>query len=137
MAHDTLQNMPETTRAYIEGYAPEIRGALLRLRALVIETIHRDSLIGPVTETLKWGQPSFVPVRKCSGTTLRLATKNEQSQTVGLFYHCQTKLGEQLRLMLPPETEYDGSRGVLFHHSASFSAEQVSIIVSKVLTYKS
>ena len=78
-------------RSVFEAYPPKLRKDLLQLRGLIFETA---SGLEPVdlVETLKWGQPAYLPAKPRTGSTVRIdALKNDPSR-YGMFFHCQTTL---------------------------------------------
>ena len=54
------------------GYPNELRAKLMRLRQLIFEAAAGLEGVGPLDETLKWGQPSYLTSQSKSGTTIRV-----------------------------------------------------------------
>jgi len=79
--------------AAIARHPPAVRAALLELRALILETAAGLAEVGPVVETLKWGQPAYLPKRPRVGTTLRIDALKGRADGVALLFHCQSRLG--------------------------------------------
>ncbi|MBO6884604.1 MAG: hypothetical protein JJ869_13655 [Marivita sp.] len=74
------------------------RLVLVRLREAIFEVASTIQNAGQVTETLKWGQPSYAVA---TGTPLRLGiTKTGGPAT---FVHCQTTVVADERLGLEPD----------------------------------
>ena len=101
---DKLQSYPDVLREYI-----------LALRELIFEVAASDQRIGEIEESLKWGQPAYRPKQARTGTTLRLDARGED--TVALFYHCQSSLGEQIDALY-------GDRLVMDHRFISISVKK-------------
>ena len=55
-----------------KAYPPAVRTRLMALRDLVLDTAARTTGVGRLTETLKWGQPSYLTEETRSGTTVRI-----------------------------------------------------------------
>lgn len=55
--------------AVFAAYPAGMRKRLLALRALVLDVAAKTEGVGPLTETLKWGQPSYLTDETKSGTT--------------------------------------------------------------------
>ncbi|MDE9480186.1 DUF1801 domain-containing protein, partial [Xenorhabdus bovienii] len=53
-------------------YPEQYQKILLTLRTLIFDTASKTAGVGPITETLKWGQPSYLTLETGSGTTIRL-----------------------------------------------------------------
>lgn len=94
----------------VASYPEAVRPTIMALRALILEVAAEDARIGEIEESLKWGQPAYRPKRARVGTTLRLDARGEG--IVAMFYHCQSKLGEQFDAVY-------GSRLTMDHRSIS------------------
>lgn len=88
----------------------------------------------PVEETLKWGQPAFVPPRTI-GTTLRIAPTSNQPGFMGLFVHCGTTIIEEIKALYPGC--YDGTRGLLWDMEQTWPAQAVDHLINRALRYHS
>ncbi len=77
--------------ALFRSYPPAVRAKLLALRELVIDVAARTPGVGPLTETLKWGQPSYLTEETGAGTTVRLG-RLKTSEGCALYFHCQSGL---------------------------------------------
>ena len=75
--------------------ANEVPGAFEKIRALILE-VANETGTAPLTETVKWGEPAFVPAKR-DGTTIRLTKTETQAK---LLVHCQTSLVETYRSRL-------------------------------------
>ena len=53
--------LPDNIAAAINLYPTELRSELLACRNLILQTAARHGSIGPITETLKWGQVQTSP----------------------------------------------------------------------------
>ncbi len=122
--------------AYLANCSPSIREGLLDLRALVYQAAAEDRWIGPLQETLKWGEPSYLTEITRSGTTLRLAVKKALPDTYGLFFNCRTRIAERITDLYPDTFTLDGKRGLLFSAGRNIPAEEVKACISLVLTYR-
>ena len=58
---------------------------LHEMRALIFAAAEATGT-APLTETLKWGQPAYLPAKR-AGTTIRLGVEGGHP---ALFVHCQT-----------------------------------------------
>jgi len=67
------------------SYPDHIRNRLLFLRQLILETASENSSVGEVTETLKWGEPSYV---KKTGSTIRIDWKESTPKQYAIYFHC-------------------------------------------------
>lgn len=100
------------------AYPPEIRARLLDLRRLILETAAATPGVGPLEETLKWGQPSYLTAESKSGSTVRIdRAKDEPGQPrerVAVYFHCGSGLVESFKELYPRELSYGGRRAIVF-----------------------
>ena len=97
-------------RAVFDAYPPKLRADLLALRALILDTAAKTDGVGPLVETLKWGQPSYLRI----GTTVRIDALKDRPDGYALFVHCQSRLADAFRQLYPDQFTFDGNRALLF-----------------------
>jgi hypothetical protein len=105
----------------------------LRIRDIIRDVAEQLDLDGGLIETLKWGQPSWLPARRGIGTTVRLAVHNDTM--LGLLVHCQTNLLDGFRLTFGDELSYSDNRAVLFDVNKPLPEDAVRHCVTAALTY--
>ena len=108
------------------------RTSLLSLRALIFELAEEEG-VGPLTETLKWGQPSYLTEATKAGTTIRLG--RPKAGGYGLYVHCQTIIIAEVRDMMGDALTFDGNRGVLFGAGNPAEAAALAPLIRRALTY--
>ena len=94
--------------AVFTSYPAALRKALLDLRALIFETA-----TGPLSETLKWGQPAYRPVGTKAGTTVRIDALKASPDGYALYFHCQTDLIRRFRDLHSDVLRFEGNRAIL------------------------
>ncbi len=99
------------------------RALLLRLRELILATASGSELPCGVDETLKWGEPSYAPVKARVGSAVRLGSFD--GERVAMYFNCQTSLVEQIRSVYGDALQYSKSRAVLFAVAEPLQAETV------------
>lgn len=109
------------------------RTALLKLRALIFETAEELPEVGPLEETLKWGQPAYLTPKTKSGSTLRLGLT--KGGGVAVFAHCQTTIISDFRTHFPDTFDYDGNRAVHLNTKDDLPTDAVGLLISSALTY--
>lgn len=122
-------------RAVFDAYPPAERKRLMRLRALVFETAAATDGVGPLTETLKWGQPSYLTEQTKSGSTVRLHTTKVPGQ-VAVFFICHTHLVDRFRTLFPDALRYDGNRAILFDAEDEIDEDALAQCLALALSYK-
>lgn len=125
--------MQETVRVKFDGFDAELRQHLLRLRELILEVAAEMPEIGELIETLKWGEPSYLPQKKNVGTTVRIGASKLTDYAI--FVHCQTTLIDDFRHMFPDEFYYEGNRGIHFEFGVPLDRERLKLLIGNALTY--
>ena len=118
----------------IEAAPLEARARLLEIRRLIYEAA-ADTDAGPLTETLKWGEPAFLTEATKSGSTIRIAWKPSTPNHCGLYLNCQTDLVDRCRERFPDAFTYVGDRAVLVPVSGAFDADALRAVAAMALTY--
>lgn len=121
--------------AVFDAYPKPVRDKLLALRSLIVEAAAATPGVGPIEETLKWGQPSYLTPQTKSGTTVRIDAMKGTPNRYALYVHCQTKLIDAFREVYPDELTYEGNRAILFDVEEPLPVEPVRHCIAQALTY--
>jgi hypothetical protein len=100
-------------QSVFKAYPPALHTKLMALRELVFETAAGTEGVGPLTETLKWGQPSYLTEGTGSGTTVRI-DRLRGADGYAVYFHCQSDLVGQFRELYPATFRYEGKRAIVF-----------------------
>ena len=103
--------------AVFKAYPTQLRSRLMALRALVFDVAAATDGVGRLTETLKWGQPSYLTEETKSGTTVRI-DRLKKGDGYALYVHCQSGLVPKFRELYPDTFRYEGKRALLFDTDA-------------------
>lgn len=133
MPHD-LPNDP-AVRAVFDAQAPALRAALLDLRGHVLAAAARSGRVGELVETLKWGEPAYLPKRARVGTTVRINALKGSADRYGAYFHCQTTLLESFRHLYPDAFSYEGNRAILLRVGEAYPVEALRHCLTLALTY--
>ena len=96
-----------------KAYPASVRRRLMTLRELLFETAARTEGVGELSETLKWGQPSYLTAETGSGTTVRI-DRLRKSDGYAIYFHCQSGLVGQFKELYPDTFRYEGKRAIVF-----------------------
>lgn len=118
--------------AVFNKYPSIHRSRMMDLRNLIIDTATQSAEIGPLEETLKWGEPSYLAKK---GSTVRLAWKVKNPDQYGIYFQCQTNLVETFRELYSDQLKFDGNRAILFNGDDPVPQEIVSHCISLSLNY--
>ncbi len=95
------------------AYPGALRQKLMSLRELVFDVASKTDGVGPLHETLKWSQPSYLTVESGSGTTVRI-DRLKSGDGYAVYFHCQSGLVESFRDLYPDTFRYEGKRAIVF-----------------------
>ena len=91
----------------LDGFPREVRKRLLETRALIYE-LSQSLDAGPLTETLKWGEPAYLTEASKSGSTIRLGWKAAEPGRCQLYFNCNTDLVDRFRAQFPEALHLQG-----------------------------
>ena len=120
--------------AVFDAFPDPVRVRLLEIRSLVFDTAARTPEIGPLTETLKWGEPAYLTEQTRSGSTLRLGRPTGVEDHCALFVNCQTRLIDTFRARVP-DLSYQGNRAVLVPVAEPLREPELATCIALTLTY--
>jgi hypothetical protein len=127
--------MPKNVAATFDAYPAPMQKKLLRLRKLILETAAKTEGVGPLEETLKWGEPSYLPSKTKSGSTIRIAWKEKTPAQYAMYFNCQTSLIDQFRDLYPDEFSYGGNRSIIFDVVDRLPEKELRHCIGLTLTY--
>lgn len=107
---------------------------MLMLREMIFDVARATAGVGDLEESLKWGEPSYVP-RNQAGTAIRIDWKAKHPGQYAMYVHCQTHLIETFRTMFPDDFEFDGNRAIVFTLGAPVAQDALAICIAAALTY--
>lgn len=124
-----------TVKAVFDGYPKPLRERLLALRDLIFEVADSAEDLDGIEETLKWGQPSYLPKTPRTGTTVRIHTLKDEPDRYAMFFHCQTGLVDAFRSRYGDELSFEGNRAVVFSKGEGVPKAALKHCVEEALTY--
>jgi Domain of unknown function (DU1801) len=129
-----IQRRDPAVEAAFGAYPRPVRARLLALRRLILDTARATRGVGPLRETLKWGQPSYLTSETKSGSSIRIDRVKSSADQVALYFHCQTNLVETFR-ELYPELSFGGNRSILLNAEDKLPETALRHCVALALTY--
>lgn len=125
-------NPPSAVAAVYNAMPKGPRQRLSELRALILAAARP---IGPLDETLKWGQPAYLLTTPKIGTTLRLWWSPKTPDTCGVYVPCSTDLVDQWRDRFAAEFDFSDNRAALVAVEGDYSSDAMAQMMSMALTY--
>ena len=123
-----------TVASVFKAYPPGLRAKLMALRELVFDTAEKTTGVGRLTETLKWGQPSYLTEETGSGTTVRI-DRLKAGDGYAVYFHCQSGLIEQFRELYPDRFKYEGKRAIVFKPADRLPARELRHCIALAFTH--
>jgi hypothetical protein len=72
MSADTIGTPPAEVAAVFARYPQRVQTRLHWMRALILDVAAKTPGVGPLQETLRWGEPAYVTAQTTSGSTPRM-----------------------------------------------------------------
>lgn len=119
--------------AVFRRYPDAIRPRLLALRRLIFETAAATAGVGPLQETLKWGQPAYLTPTTRAGSTIRI-DRVRGTEQIALYCHCQTNLVASFQALYP-DLRYLGNRALVLDQDPMAVGEPLRHCIALALTH--
>lgn len=104
------------------------------LRDLIFETADATPQVGDLEETLKWGEPAYLPRARKTGTTVRLGW-DARGDHARLFVPCQTSLIETWRAHYQETLDFVGNREISLPTNQPLPRAELQHCIAMALTY--
>jgi hypothetical protein len=121
---------PAVAEAF-RAFPPAARIRLLALREMIFDEARKTDA-GLPTESLKWGEPAYRPLR---GSTIRLGWKEEAPKEVAMYFICTTGLVDRFRELYPDDFRFGGNRALLFDLKGPLPETALRHCIALALTY--
>ncbi|TDH38470.1 DUF1801 domain-containing protein [Pseudohoeflea suaedae] len=119
-------------RPVFDAAPARARAIAIELRELIYRTASKLDEVSDLTESLKWGEPSYAPSRPGIGTSVRISPREDGS--VGLMFICHTDIVSSFRELYRDELEFEGRRAIILRRSGQ-STDAVTHCVSMAMTW--
>jgi hypothetical protein len=112
-----------------------VRARLLEIRALIYSVAAKTKGVGPLTETLKWGEPAYLTEATKSGTTIRLGRVRSAPEACAVLFNCKTTLIPDFHAQFNGELLFDGDRAIVLSVDRPVTDALLSTFLVAALTY--
>jgi hypothetical protein len=127
--------MPADVAAAFSAFPAGVRARLLEVRDLIFETAAATEGVGPLTETLKWGEPAYLTQATGSGSTIRLGRSRSSERPCAVLFNCRTTLVDDFRNEFPDVFAYEKNRAILLDAGERLPEAPLRSILGMALTY--
>ena len=129
------KNLDPAVGAVLDKQPTELKAQLLELRTLIINTAAATEGVGTLTETLKWGEPAYLPEKPKVGTTIRINASKIVGGGTAMFFNCNTTLVETFREHYPDTFVFERNRALHFKPDKPLPAAELRHCIALALTY--
>jgi len=123
--------MNHSVKKVYDSYPVNLRIKLMEIRAAVFE-LSDEAFIGEITETLKWGQPSYLAKH---GSTVRLGWDSKDTDHISVYFNCHTILVETFKEVYGSTFKFVGNREIKLSISEPIPMSQLMSCISLSLRY--
>lgn len=112
---------------------PETVAVLLNsVRDIILNVAQQDDIFD-LTETLKWGEPSYVSK---VGSTIRIDWKAKYPEQYCIYFNCKTSLIAAFKEIYGDTFTYEGNRAIVFKINQPVPYKTLAHCISMSLRYK-
>ncbi len=129
-----MEHPPAALLSRIAAWPEPAQAHLWRCRTLFHE-VAAARAIGPLSESLKWGQPAWRPARPRTGSTLRLDWSAALPDRLCLLVDCKTDLAARLAQLYPALGPNDLRRRIALRLDAPFPEQAIAHLAEMTFTY--
>ena len=127
---------PQNVAAAYDRFPEQVRDQLMTARRLVFEAAAaKFESVGPLTETLKWGEPAYLTEATKSGSTIRLGVLRSMPGRGAALFNCQTTLVDTFRAHFSDALLFEGNRAIVFPESEPLPTDALIVCFDLALTY--
>ncbi len=127
--------MPAEVAAVFAAFPEHVRARLLEARDLIFEIATAIEGVGPLTETLKWGEPAYLTEATRSGSTIRLGWFRSSERECAVLFNCRTTLVDDFREQFPDAFAYEKNRAILLDAGEPPPTAPLSTCLGMALAY--
>jgi len=114
------------------SYPKDIHILLNNVRELIFSVAEQEGVFD-LTESLKWGEPSYTSK---IGSTIRYDWKAKFPDQYCLYFNCKTSLIETFKEVYGDTFTYQGNRALIFNRHQNIPVKQLAHCISMSLRYK-
>lgn len=120
--------------AVFKAWPPAERARLMGLRELILDVAKATPGVGAITETLKWGQPSYLTGETGAGSTVRI-DRLKNAAGCAVYFHCQSGLVGQFRELYVDKLTFEGERAILLDGKGRVPERELRHCIALALTH--
>lgn len=115
-----------------DQYPKSVKGSMLNLRTLMLQTASEIEGLEKLEETLKWGEPSYLTKK---GSTVRIDWKKKTPDQYAVYFKCTSKLVATFKIIYNEKFKFEGNRAIIFQLDDSIPENELKHCIALALTY--
>lgn len=131
----TSPPLPAAIAQALSRHPDPVRSRLLDIRRMIFLVGAQTRGVGPLTETLKWGEPAYLTEVTRSGSTIRLGAPRSAPERCAVLFNCRTTLVETFRAHFSGDFAFEGNRALLLPVAGPLPDEPLTLCLRAALTY--
>ncbi|WP_111979319.1 DUF1801 domain-containing protein [Algibacillus agarilyticus] len=124
--------MDPSVQQKFDSYPEDVSVLLRSLRTLIYKVAEQEKILD-LTETLKWGEPSYLSKM---GSTIRIDWKAKHPMQYCIYFNCKTILIETFKEIYGDRFTYAGRRAIVFKIDQAIPHKELTHCISMSLRYK-
>jgi len=122
----------EQVAQVIAHYPPKAKSVFNDVRKIIISVAKESVGLDNTTETLKWGEPSYLAD---GGSTVRMKWTEKEPERFSLYFNCNSILVETFKELYQDEFTFDGNRAISFPMNTKLPAAALKHCISMSMQY--
>jgi hypothetical protein len=131
----TSPPVPRPVAEALSRHAEPVRARLFEIRETIFAVAAETDGVGPLTETLKWGEPAYLTEASKSGTTIRLGSTGSAPEECAVLFNCRTTLVETFRTHFADDFAFVGNRALIVPITGPLPRQPLMLCLRAALTY--
>lgn len=127
--------VPGPVAEALSRHPAPVRARLLEIRGIIFAVAADTEGIGPLTETLRWGEPAYLTEISKSGITIRLGTTRSAPEACAVLFNCKTTLVENFWTHFPGDFAFEGNRALIMPIARALPHQPLKLCLRAALTY--
>ncbi len=123
--------MDKAVKDKFNTFPIDVRDLLLQIRRMIFKVAEAGH-IGQLTETLKWGEISYLIK---GGSTVRMGWKPNTPSHIYIYFHCQTTLIKTFKEIYGEELVFEGNRAIVITVNQDIPVVELKHCISLSLRY--
>ncbi len=103
------------------------------LRALIANAAYETPGVGPLEESVKWGEQSFAPAKPRIGSSVRVQPR--ANGDVALMFICHTHLVDEFRSLYGDQLTFEGDRAIVIETGKPLPVAPLKHCIALAFTY--